>query len=61
MTAYEYVVASIPIDNSNRVLDKFADLGAAGYELVTIIPLAEFNGEHGLAYFKRPVPPEPKE
>lgn len=49
------MVATLPIDQEDETLNRLTEYGKSGYELISVVPLAEHNGKHGLFYFKRAI------
>ena len=60
MKKYEYLVLEFKTTDSQKTLEAttaaLTEKGKEGWELVSVSPIEDYNGEHSLFYFKRPLP-----
>ena len=55
MTKFQYLVTPLDTSDPVRATTSLKEFGADGWELVSVIPITDYNGEKSLFYFKRPI------
>ncbi len=58
MHKYKYLVMAFDTTDAQITMEKTTsrlnELGGEGWDLVSVVPIKDYNGESSLFYFKRP-------